>query len=37
MNFKTAVKIRTLPDPKWPKPPINEPKKEEDLCMCLNQ
>ena len=26
MNSKTRVKIRTLPDPKWPKPPVNEPK-----------
>ena len=24
MNSKTGVKIRTLPDPKWPKPPVNE-------------
>jgi len=24
----TGVKIRTLPDPKWPKPPVNELKKD---------
>jgi len=26
--MNTGTKIRTLPDPEWPKPPVNEPKKD---------
>jgi len=27
--MNTGTKIRTLPDPKWPKPPVNETKSGE--------